>query len=571
MLFVSDIFDKTLKVIHTMDRDHAQQRTIQKIDDYLTNVVLLSDYFLCDLYADPSWLKNNVAIQEALFDYFSEAESEIIMSYLLFTLVSERVGGADASRPQAPVAVVIGTESLLSRKQILAQLRFNSPAYLFYIIINVDLAEDTLRALKYDFPGKATVLSASGLTKSLFINYVEANILSREAMRDVQTLSILKYCKPFLQEVYRNVLSEKQIADRLSMDKERKRNEINKLNNDKTTFEQLANIKTEVQKNIRELERGIRRKYVDLLLPNSGRFPLSVEIMIEKLQVLDTRNSLDNRFPKVHTSVPNTFIESVVRTIKVMLLEEFNKDKSLINEKLALMEEFITAGGVIITELPDPMKITESYVDFEKKYEGEMPKNNFQSYLMQIRQQTFFIFIILALLNPVIRLPMLLINDTALGIKITNWISYATGLVSLAFAIYFTIDLKKKIPLIKAEQLNRELEKVRRELRQDCNRIFIDISREWLNQLNSRLTENVERMMQQIDNAVARSGLERKKLLDELERDYNTIAQEVAEKSRLNTDSERLLVALIGEYSNNIIAFDNKVNSLMMRFRAGVK
>jgi hypothetical protein len=579
MAFISDIFEKTVKVLYTLDPSYSQQPVIQRLNERLTQTILGADYFCCDLYADTEWIDANPAFRDKLLDYFSTTEGDATADYLHFFLAGSDSEIDEQTMPRPAVVFVLATESLLRQNKILSQLKLNSGNYLFYIFINVDVDEANLKRLKYNFQGKAVTIPYQNLTKGLFIQYIENNLVSTEGMKEMQTLGYLRSVKSLLQDIYRNILTEKKSVDKLLIEKDKIRQEINKLSNDRAPYERLARIKTNVQRNIRDLEKTVRKKYADQLLPNNyiAKF---VERMTARLLTIDTKDSLDTRFPRIITSIDADYIATFENSVASYLKKEFSQDQEQIQDGIRALlnssfpgengqDELLSKYISPTQPFPEKEKLIASYSKLGKDYQGEMPKSNFQTYLMQIRQQTFFIFIIVALLSPLFSLPVLFFKnpDYQKMENIRSTINLVVGLISIGFTVYLVFDIRKKTPLIKQEQFTKELERMRREVRVDGNRLFTDAIRDWLMQINTWFMEFSENLNVQMESLMNLSANHKRTEIDALENRSASLLQDINDKNKAQGDIERSILSLITEYNSNIGNYENRVSNVLLRFK----
>lgn len=570
MEFIIDIFDKTSKMLSSLEDEFLRNPIIQHTNDILNRCNATSNYFWCDLYIDNTWINKDESGNEIFFDYYSPQEATATLAYFYFSIINTNYNSSNAFNNNSLVAVIVATNELVKNQSSLSQLKFNSRSYLFYIVINIDIEDEDLKKIKYDFAGKMVVIKFTNNLKKLFIEYVETKILAPDTMKDVQSLFFLKAIKPRLQEVYRTIITGKRNIEVLNSNRDTIRDELNRTTNDRQYLEVINKRKFEFNKSFKEVEKNIRRKYTDSLYPNTGFFSKAIEALTSKLATLETFDSLDNRFPKMITKVPPEYLKVYKSFIRGLLEKEFKRDKKELLDTIANLENqnqdvFIKLQN--LTGFLDYNKVLNSFTELKKDYSGEIPKNTLQTYMMQIRQQTFFIYILLGLLNPLFAIP------TWFGYKgnmLTSIPILVGGLISLALTVYFVIDLKRKTPVIKNEQMNKELDKFKKELFADGIRIIDACIREWQAAINNFLAESADLLNTMFDKESSRLTEDKKLKTDELEKNLVALQKGINQKSNSFIEGEKILLPLITEYSNNISLYENKVNIAIINFRKNI-
>lgn len=589
MGFLHDVLEKTNKVYDTLDPVYSSIPIAQQVKNDMSRFLLSHEFLFVDVYLSNAWIDSNVEFNKFFFNFYDGKEA--ICDYLYCRLINEETYAAQSDKFNPLVAIVIATESLLKDEGTLTELRFNSASYTYILYIYEDSVESKLAKLKYNCTGKVLKLPVSSITAGNFTPFIENNVFSRERMKDMQTLFALKTIRPQLQEVYKQILADKAAIEELAIKKDELKEKKDAVFSNNMNLEAANKIKQDLQKCFRDINAFFRNKYSELSLPNKGKFAQTIEALTAQLNSVETRDGND-RFPKLVTSIPKEYIDFFEKNILNVFKKIFNEDKVEVTKRLAEFKSLQAASqshippaildkiSIDYGSFPNPEKITGAYINLynSKNYSGEMPKMTIQSYLMQVRQQTFFIIMILSLINPLLQLPLVLFSShynpvegdspDMIAEKYKNRESYSNftteltllfGLATIGLSVYYIIDLKKKIPLMKEELMGKELERVRNNVKQEGLKIFADGSREWLNSINLWLTENLESINLEIDKTITDYNKDRNKRNANLEREHQVALNAYNAKNQIFSTSERLINALIVDQHNSILSLESRI------------
>jgi hypothetical protein len=587
MGFLYDILEKTNKVYDTLDKEYSSLPIAQEAKYELNRFVLASDYFDVDIYFNKTWLEKNNDFKTFFFNFYEAREATC--KYLYFRVNNEESLSDTVNKYVPLVCVVLASDLLFADTGTLAQLRFNSASYLFMIIINDGLPEAELDKFKYNCNGKIVSVPISSFPVNDFVNIVESKVFSRDKMKEMQTLFALKTVRPYLQEVYFRIMSDRERIDELLLKKEELREAKDTYSNGSASIDSANKLKIEMQREFREIDKEMKSKYAEFGLPNRGLYAKLNGSIVSQLKSLDVKESND-RYPKMLTSIPAQYIDFAERNLRNLLEKSFREDHMEIDKKLARIKSKLDASQLPVSPMPlnkndsfpNAGKIIDAFVNltYSKTYSGEIPKMTIQTYLMQVRQQTIFIFIIMSLINPLLQAPKLFFrsyftfdpkNDTPdlQAIKVIRtqnyddfliWFSVIIGLATVGLSIYYLIELRKKIPLMKEEMMSKELEKVKTGARSEGARILSDASREWQNSINTWLNESLEGTNIEIDKTVTENNKNRAEDNAQAEKNYQVAVNDYNTRNQKYLNAEKLMAGIINEHYNLISSLETKVN-----------
>jgi hypothetical protein len=579
MNFYYDIIDKTARIFDKLDAEVTDQPLVQNTYHSLHSFVLSTESFFCDFYADQEWLERNRQSPNPLLDSYEPRE--LSCGYLYFNLLSTITYRDILSDCRPLICMIIASQTLCADRQVLSQLQFYSGNYSFMIVLNEDVPDGELAQLRFDCTGKILALPLTGISKLTLPALLETRLsFTREKLKDLQTLAALRFFRPRINAIYRQTISDKKSVDQLLAQKDQLSEKLKKIENDRSITDIINKIKLEWQIELRNIDRQYKRKYARLLSQNIGAFSILVDQCVDQLDRLEEKDSND-RFPKKLTAIPDDFIHYMESRIGKELEKEFSADLADMSAKIReirqhaltlLQTDPLQTGGsgnmpAGLTSTPDIDATIQSYVNMTRPYQGEIPKVTFQTYLMQVRQQTFFVFMLLTLVSPIMTAPFIIwkdyfdqhhdTKDTLQG-YITDFTTLM-GLLSLGLAIYYFADLKKKIPLMKAEAFQKEFAKAKNILLAEGKRILNDATRDWLNSLSNWLNEINDLTGTQLDDIVAGHNKARKTRYDQAEKEYQCALQEYNQRRLRNENTEKLLSGLVLEYQSTTAQIENKV------------
>jgi hypothetical protein len=579
MNFYYDIIDKTARLFDKLDTLVTDQPVVQNTYYSLSSFALSTESFFCDLYATQDWLDSNRTSPSPLLDSYEGRE--LSCGYISFNLVNSITWNDSLNNCRPLVCLILANHSLVADQQLLSQLQFYSGNYSFMIALNDDLPEPDLSPLKFDCTGKVLAMPLAGVSRLSLTTILETKLgLSKEKMKDLQTLAALRFFRPRINSIYRQAVSDKTGIDQLSTRKDQLAEQLKRIDNDRSIGELINKAKLDLQTELRNIDRQFKRKYTRLLSQNIGAFSTLVDQCVEQLDRLDEKDSND-RIPKKLTAIPPDFIQYMESRIASDLRKEFSADlmemtakiRELRKQTLNLLQ--IDPSGLkssdpispALANAPDIDPIIKSYVDMNRLYQGEIPKVTFQTYLMQVRQQTFFVFMLLTLISPILTAPTIIWKDYFDNHEDTKHtfntyvVDFTTlmGLISLGLAIYYFVDLRKKIPLMKEEIYNKELTKARNTLTSEGKRIFNEATRDWLNSLSNWLNEINDGMSGRLDEIVTEYNKARKTRFEQAEKEYQSALQEYNQCKLRNDNTEKILSNLVMEYQSTTTQIENKI------------
>lgn len=566
MKFYNDIITKTTKIFDNLEDELTQLPVVQNTNHVLDAFTLSAETFFCDLYTTDAWINQSRMRTQEIFNHYEN--DGVICEHIWFNLINSDINSNLFNKCRPLVGVVIVDEELLADTKILNELKFNSGNYAIMILFHNSLSESKLKKLKFDCQGKVitAICVSSEISKRNILDTFEHNILSIDRLKDLQTLALLRFLRPQILNIWQAILTNKNDVEKINKKREELLGNIRKIELDRSNSEQTSKAKQEIQIQIRNLDKDLKKKYANLNKNKTGGFSKLIDKEIDNLKELD-RKILEH-IPKFETTISQKYMKNFESMINTDIEKKFQEDKDEIFSKMnnVLKQFHFTSTNnkssqiklnIDYSSFPSADSVIQSTINLEEVYKGELPKMNFQTYIIQVRQQVFFIFLLSSLISPIFSAANFFFEK--FDSKYIRLLSVITGLISVFLAIYYGIDLSKKIPKMNAELLQQELDKAKKLLQNNSKRIVADATREWLNNITIWLNETTETINTQLDNLVISHNNAKQTEIKNIDNKLQDIVQEYNSRKANVDNSEKIFSSYILEFQNNLNSLESKI------------
>ena len=252
-------------------------------------------------------------------------------------------------------------------------------------------------------------------------------------------------------------------------------------------------IRQMMQKNAQELDKNFKIKYEDLNKPNTGKFSMMAAERVSLLEDFE-RTVLAEKSEKVQTTINEKFQKDFLDMIGRATTTELGKDeafiKSSFEDLLSKVNFQLKSKGIkTISEedayvpFPDKLRTVSTYCYYNRMYTGELIKKGAMEYFVALRDYTGLIMVVGGLLAPLSIIASA--SDNGIFKSIATWVKASTALISLLMIIYGIYDLRKRIPLKRKEEFERELAKAKEMILQESKRMFSESSRDWTTNISN--------------------------------------------------------------------------------------
>jgi|GEM_PF-4055760 hypothetical protein len=314
-------------------------------------------------------------------------------------------------------------------------------------------------------------------------------------------------------------------------------------------------LKSKIANWVQEAEKNIRSKYEDAQRPNIGLYATTAQSISTQLGELDSYD-LAEKNERVGTKINEEYLNAVLQHLGGVLGNDFDQD---ILKFQAEKQQLIASLGQINNNripkelfkldkvplnIPTPQKIKDTYVAFAKNYQGEMVKKGKMEYFVAIRDYTGIIMVVGGLLSPLTIIANAadseLFKSMGVGLRVT--------IASLTFlmVLYGFFDLRKRIPMKRREELERELGKARELLFQESKKILADGSKEWasvmiasLRDFAQQLNLEIESITKSMQSSIQSQNLEERNKIEKQRQAMDLIQKRIANAERLSQDIGR--------------------------------
>jgi hypothetical protein len=284
-----------------------------------------------------------------------------------------------------------------------------------------------------------------------------------------------------------------------------------------------STLKQVLQKDLQDIDRMFRLKYEELLRANVGAFSKAAEAAAHELAAKELlRVELAAKFETYETRIDEKFTERFRAKMQATFRAEAEKDIAHIDR---LFEDaFSRATGQCLQRgmtVPARHEVTKpsldlavicrSHFSFGKAYRGEMTKPGVMEYFLALRDYTGMIMIVVGIIGPLTLIATppdvdckldsgaidyaiqvqkcvdaegwlwTRILQLSLQMKVfRTFITVVTAALVAAMIVYGFFDLRKRIPLKRLQEAERDLRQAREFAAEQGERMFSEGARDWV-------------------------------------------------------------------------------------------
>jgi hypothetical protein len=264
-----------------------------------------------------------------------------------------------------------------------------------------------------------------------------------------------------------------------------------------TNFNDIASqAKALVMKAFMEYERGFKAKYDKSNKPNVGRYTMQVAADVVQLKGLETFY-LAEKSEKLGAKISDEFLTQNISKYAQMVTTDFEADRTDVNALLSSTTKEVNAlleknnlAPLHYTDLPrfpSHEKSVTPYMTMNKVYLGELIKKGVAEYFIALRDYTGLMMVVVGIVAPLNMIAA--ISENPILKKMSIAIRIGTGLLTLAMAVYGFFDLRKRIPMRRVEDHERELTKAKEFFNNEGKKMFTDSTRDWTTNLSTYIKD----------------------------------------------------------------------------------
>lgn len=454
--------------------------------------------------------------------------------------------------------------------------------------------EETLLYLKKNL-GNYGLLIVLAMEPGLTLRLDYTNLQKTMDMSQQHGLSLVQALDEAIAPPLRAKLQERSLLNTveplITLTQENLQNELNTANIHKNVVLQMGSLikREEAKTNINDvinqaknmlqlwntdIEKTFKIKYEELNKANTGRYSLHLKSWTDELKNLK-RTEIAEKTEKLEATVEPKFMREFEARIRTEIDQDFSSDynimlssiDSLLNKlNLVLSDKGITEKDqnnleVDYSRFPNPDYSLRSNMGFNRTYTGELVKEGAMEYFIALKEYTGSMMVAIGLLAPLNMLAsassaeaqqnggkhtvMTMIAEVFKQLRIG--IQALSAVVILAMIIWGFVDLRKRIPRKRKEELDREVKKAKDILLSEGKRMYGDASKDWVNSVSTWLREASSQLSSQLDKAMRsytqaqqqkvsenKSRIERQKLgVDNMILRINSAEKNLAEAQRL--------------------------------------
>lgn len=406
------------------------------------------------------------------------------------------------------VAFVFLDEEMEQSDVFKQHFRKNDDQYKVIFIVDLLNDEKKLREFSRSFNSRTKSIT---LTTIDFADKTLEEILQlyldETALDKLKKISYLNSIKPVFSFLNDILFSENKAANTRKILNSQNTNITRREEQSLNTSELSSNIRQLIQKSAQDLEKNYKLKYDDLNKPNTGKFSL---IGIERSNLLADfeKRELAEKSEKVETTIDKNFLNDFIKNISTTIKAELGKDEAFIKSSF---EDIIAQINIqlksksiqplnaasIFPPFPEKERTIQSFCYINKSYTGEVIKKGPMEYFVALRDYTGLIMVVGGLLAPLSIVAST--SDNAVFKSVAIWVKAGTGAISLIMIVYGIYDLRKRIPLKRVEEFERELAKAKDILVQESKRMFNDSSRDWTTNISNWIKDTTQNINLQIE------------------------------------------------------------------------
>lgn len=553
LLFVSERLDdinKELGVSSFAGFLEEAKRKVQKI--------LSTDKFYIDIILHPIAAQK---VQQLAADF---KEASILQDHYSINIKKENISAIKIfEQIFTGVAFVFFDDVLNNDEKLKNEIKSISDQYKLIIFFNFfedeTLCKQFTRQLNYNT--KSAVVSAADCNDKSVDDILKSIIPEADRLQKLKRFSYFNSIKPifnFLNDIFisenKTIQTRKQLNSQNTLITRREEQGVN-------VSDLSSNIRQLMQKMVQELDKNFKIKYEDLNKPNTGKFSITAQQKSMHLEEF-TKSELAEKSEKVGIAIKKDFIDDFVTGISSTIKTELVKDEVFIkssmvelltnvNKQLKTKAITLVKAEDIFIPFPEQQRVMNSFCYMSKVFNGELTKKGATEYFIALRDYIGVMMVATGLLAPLNLIASLSDEHSMFGFlkKLSVGIKVATALLTITLIVYGIFDLRRRIPLKRIEENERELTKAREILFQEAKRMFNESSRDWYGNISIWVKETTQNISNQIEKNMKDIQLGK----------INQLNQEKIQQQKMQQSIEMI--------QRNILTAEKVKDQLAQRFR----
>lgn len=296
-----------------------------------------------------------------------------------------------------------------------------------------------------------------------------------------------------------------------------------------------------VQKNIIDTERSFKLKYDGLNRSKQGEFQIGISNLLGRLTTEQIRTvDRASKTETYETEVDPQFVDRFTQDLRKPMLQQMEDDVRFVEQirKMTIdqINSVLASEGLKpidqrnlhVADL-QPQAVSDSHFFINRKYSGEVTKDGMMQYFIALRDYTGMIMVLVGILAPLTLIAtapdadpdsvLAIINKAGRAMKnFRAYITFITALLVAGMLIYGFVDLRRRIPLRRIEEREREVQRSRDALEQEARRMYSDGSRDWLAQLATYIRDLAASINAEVEQSLRTKGQHALEAMDALKR-----------------------------------------------------
>jgi hypothetical protein len=316
--------------------------------------------------------------------------------------------------------------------------------------------------------------------------------------------------------------------------------------NQATPGEQAAELRSRIQRQFADFERGASDRFQALITPQVGTVAKRLDENLAGLGGLES----EKRAKSTSYRIPEQFETSYTNTVRDALTKQVQSDLLAMQDLFRILQgeierQMVSLGGPPLTlcfRLIDEDRVTrllQSTIVFQRSYHSELIRHGFFEYAMMARRYLMILFMIIS----------------AFGLSFLRgyrefMIPASILLLSIGGMMVF-----RSVNRERGEVMEKELEKARESLRAESKRIFSDVQRAWSGLISQHLTDQSQVAISQIEASIRSAQAQRGNDLGEeklrLQRQLQTL-ENAERKLQMASKNKEMVVNAISQIKGEL-------------------
>lgn len=465
--------------------------------------------------------------------------------------------------------VIIDEDWKKNEVQFEQLLQRNATQYCAMVVLNFNQEEDTFSQLKNNFIGKFivyNVLTTGLISLELVLNDqinddLKLMIKERSNLNVIAPLLLLT--KEAIQQEQHISVVRKNLNSQLGLI-------IRKDETGSNTNDTSTSIKNMIQYWVTDAEKAMRMKYDEFNKPNTGSYSIKIAKWTEELKDLE-RSEMADKSEKWFALINKDFITDIEHKVREQLTNDFaNEYNILLTSADTLLGKinFTLKNKEILTDtsksisidysrFPEAKKTLHNYTGFTKYYSGELIKKGAMEYFIALREYTGLIMVVAGLLAPLNMISS--ISNNEILKNLSRGIRVVTGIITIFMIVYGYFDLRKRIPMRRKEDFERELRKAKEIVQSEIKRMFIESNKDWQSNLNLWIREASSQLQQQLEMAIREYNDDQTQKANQEKLRLQRMNQGLDNNTRRITNAERILEGVTRNHKDAITDIERAI------------